>query len=143
MEFISHALKGKKIFLSAVFPGKFEGLHNYDPQEITDAVVSFSRQIFYNDGEIVLPYHPTIVSLVLSIANDFLPLFDKTDLPIIHIYIPINLPFSVFILQEITKENLGDITMCGENIPLKELGIVAGIFIGDPTPVIDFRAVFS
>lgn len=70
----SELLLGRYVFLSASIPESARWKGNYDPYEITDAVVAAVRAVFTASGRLVCAVHPTIAPLLLNVANAFPPL---------------------------------------------------------------------
>ena len=66
-------LRGRRIFLSASFPGGDRGkrFQPYDAGEIADAVTALTRAVFTAGGGLVFGGHPTITPLVLFVAGEY------------------------------------------------------------------------
>lgn len=80
----SDILRDRALFLSAGIPRPgWEG--DYDPLEITDAVVAATRAIFGSGGRLVYGAHPAVAPLVLRVARSFAQVREG-DLPLVRIY---------------------------------------------------------
>jgi hypothetical protein len=65
-------LGGRRVFLSSSIPVRgWQG--DYEPLEITDAVVACVSAIWIAGGKILYGGHPAIAPLLLSVAQDFRP----------------------------------------------------------------------
>lgn len=66
----SSRLANRAVFVSASIPdsGRWEG--EFDPFEITDAVVALARVILGSGGVLVTAAHPTIAPLLLYVASE-------------------------------------------------------------------------
>jgi len=86
---IKKDLKEFQIFLSASIPSADRNESYYidtNPLDITDAIVTIARSIIVRKGKIIFGGHPTISPLILSVAKNFIPYFEKGDFPFIYIY---------------------------------------------------------
>ena len=63
-------LSGRRVFLSASIPGK-DWTGEYDPLEITDAVIACVSALWTAGGRILCGGHPAITPLLLRVAHDF------------------------------------------------------------------------
>ena len=63
-------LRGKCVFLSASIPDPERWRGDFDPLEITDAVVATIRTILTSGGRVVTAAHPTIAPLILYVARE-------------------------------------------------------------------------
>lgn len=63
-------LGGRRVFLSASIPGK-SWTGEYDPLEITDAVIACVSALWTAGGRILCGGHPAITPLLLRVAHDF------------------------------------------------------------------------
>jgi len=63
-------LGGRRVFLSASIPGK-DWTGEYDPLEITDAVIACVSALWTAGGRILCGGHPAITPLLLRVAHDF------------------------------------------------------------------------
>src|ERR1700693_809851 len=72
-------LHGQHVLLSASIPDKSYQDQEYDPLEITEAVVAATRSILSAGGRLLFGAHPAISPLVLRVARDFKRLDDSTD----------------------------------------------------------------
>lgn len=72
-------LHGQYVFLSASIPDASYHDAEYDPLEITEAVVAATRSILSADGRLLFGAHPAISPLVLRVARDFKPLDNRSE----------------------------------------------------------------
>ena len=75
-------LQGRPVFLSASIPTR-SGFRrpSYAAIEIEEAVVSFARAVFLQDGILVFGAHPSISPLVASIAGEYITPHFRADEP--------------------------------------------------------------
>jgi hypothetical protein len=64
-------LKSVAIFLGASIPDQGRWSGDFDPREITDAVVAAARAVLSAGGTLVSGAHPTITPLLLDVAAEF------------------------------------------------------------------------
>jgi hypothetical protein len=64
-------LRGRRVFLSASIPGKGWDDVEFDPLEITDAVIACASTMWTAGGRILCGGHPAITPLLLRAAQDF------------------------------------------------------------------------
>lgn len=64
------ALSGRAVFLSASIPDPQRWDGDFDPLEITDAVVAIGRTILSAGGKLVTAAHPTVAPLLLYVAAE-------------------------------------------------------------------------
>lgn len=76
----SRPLAGRRVFLSASIPDRetWRGKYDWDPLEITDAVVAGVAAIWTEGGKILYGGHPAISPLLLRVAQDFRPEADES-----------------------------------------------------------------
>jgi hypothetical protein len=72
----AEALAGRAVFLSASIPDPERWTGEFDPREITDAVVAAARAVLTAGGTLVTAAHPTIAPLMLYVAGEFPQRFD-------------------------------------------------------------------
>lgn len=75
-------LTGLAVFLSASIPDPARWSGEFDPLEITDAVVAIGRAILSAGARLVTAAHPTIAPLLLYIASEL----DAVDEPRVIVY---------------------------------------------------------
>jgi len=63
-------LEGRAVFLSASIPNPQRWSGDFDPFEITDAVVAVARTVLSAGGVLVTAAHPTIAPLILYVAAE-------------------------------------------------------------------------
>jgi hypothetical protein len=64
-------LSGRRAFLSASIPDRNQWQGEFDPLEITDAVIACVSAIWTAGGKILCGGHPAITPLLLRVAHDF------------------------------------------------------------------------
>lgn len=67
---LSNSLDGKRVFLSASIPDPARWDGEFDPFEITDAVVAAARAVITSGGTLVTAAHPTIAPLLMYVAAE-------------------------------------------------------------------------
>jgi SLOG cluster3 family len=77
-----HDLDGRAVFLSASIPDPVRWAGEFDPLEITDAVVAIGRAVLSAGALLVTAAHPTIAPLLLYIAAELPP----TEAPRVLVY---------------------------------------------------------
>jgi SLOG cluster3 family len=67
---VDRVLAGASVFLSASIPDPARWTGDFDPLEITDAVVAVARSILSAGAQLVTATHPTIAPLILYVAAE-------------------------------------------------------------------------
>lgn len=75
-------LRGMSVFLSASIPDPERWDSDFDPLEITDAVVAVGRTVLNEGATLVTAAHPTIAPLLLYVAAEF----PTTEVPRVVVY---------------------------------------------------------
>lgn len=68
-----------EVFISASIPDEQRWSGPYDPYEITDAVVAFTRALLTAGATLVTAAHPTIAPLILNVARELPELTGEHD----------------------------------------------------------------
>lgn len=75
-------LDGRPVLVSASIPDQDRWNGEFDPFEITDAVVAVARAVLANGGRLITAAHPTIAPLLLYVAAEF----PSSDQPRVTVY---------------------------------------------------------